>query len=142
MVPLEDRSLAPSRLADLLGRLDPAAQPVLAAALRGGEGHDVLAGIAAGSPFLWGLCLADPARLERILAGKPGEGSKELRRFLRGQDRCRLVQDQKPGTQQKCAQNLDALTLCGRKLEDPGLPIDGEAVIACDIGDQAGKLVW
>ncbi|MDQ0394532.1 glutamate-ammonia-ligase adenylyltransferase [Labrys monachus] len=71
MVPIEDERRAEARFADILDRLDAAAQPVLAGAIRGGERHAVLAGIATGSPFLWGLCLADPARLERILAGEP-----------------------------------------------------------------------
>ena len=71
MIPIEDKRHAKSRFADLAARLDAAAQPTLAKALKGGAGSKVLAGIATGSPYLWGLCLADPARLDRILAEKP-----------------------------------------------------------------------
>ncbi|MDQ0469738.1 bifunctional [glutamine synthetase] adenylyltransferase/[glutamine synthetase]-adenylyl-L-tyrosine phosphorylase [Labrys wisconsinensis] len=33
----------------------------------------LLVGVAAGSPYLWELCLADPARLDRLLRADPGE---------------------------------------------------------------------
>ncbi|WP_448953357.1 bifunctional [glutamine synthetase] adenylyltransferase/[glutamine synthetase]-adenylyl-L-tyrosine phosphorylase [Labrys neptuniae] len=72
MIPLEDKRRVKSRFVDLAAATDAAQQPKLAAALAGGQGHAVLAGLATASPFLWGLCLCDPARLERILANSPG----------------------------------------------------------------------
>jgi [glutamine synthetase] adenylyltransferase / [glutamine synthetase]-adenylyl-L-tyrosine phosphorylase len=87
MIPIEDERRAKSRFADLAARLDEAAQPVLAKALAGGPGHDVLSGVATGSSFLWGLALADPGRLERILGGKPDAVLAAA--MARAESRCR-----------------------------------------------------
>ncbi|WP_413992816.1 bifunctional [glutamine synthetase] adenylyltransferase/[glutamine synthetase]-adenylyl-L-tyrosine phosphorylase [Labrys okinawensis] len=91
MIPIEDERRAKSRFADLAVRLDAAVQPALAEALEGGPGHDVLAGIATGSPFLWGLGLSDPQRLERILAGTPEAVLAEA--MARAEARCREAAD-------------------------------------------------
>ncbi|CAM5769987.1 glutamate-ammonia-ligase adenylyltransferase [Labrys miyagiensis] len=91
MIPIEDERRAKPRLADLAARLDAAAQPNVAKALEGGSGHRVLAGVASGSPFLWGLCLADPDRLERVLAGQPEQVLAAAMR--QAQSRCRTAGD-------------------------------------------------
>src|SRR5260221_14645557 len=87
MIPIEDKRRAKSRFADLAARLDAATQPALAKALEGGAEHGVLAGIASASPFLWGLGLADPARLDRVLPGKPEEVLKQA--MARAEIQCR-----------------------------------------------------
>jgi glutamate-ammonia-ligase adenylyltransferase len=91
MIPIEDKRRAKSRFADLAARLDAATQPTLAKALEGGPGHGVLAGIASASPFLWGLGLADPARLDRVLAGKPEDVLKGA--MARAQAQCRQASE-------------------------------------------------
>ena len=91
MIPIEDKRRVKSRFADLAEVLDPAAQPTVAAALEGGQGHAVLAGLATASPFLWGLALADPARLERILAGAPGAVLEEA--IVRAKAQCTAAAD-------------------------------------------------
>ena len=72
MLPIADKKLAKGRLADLARACEAARHPAIAAALAGGEGAALLAGIASGSAFLWELSLADPDRLERVLGQEPG----------------------------------------------------------------------
>ena len=91
MIPIEDKRRVKSRFADLTEVLDPAAQPTVATALEGRQGYAVLAGLATASPFLWGLALADPARLERILAGAPGAVLEEA--IARAKAQCSAAAD-------------------------------------------------
>jgi [glutamine synthetase] adenylyltransferase / [glutamine synthetase]-adenylyl-L-tyrosine phosphorylase len=64
-----------SRLRDIVAELPEQGATWLRRALRkGGTPRDLLAGIASGSPFLWGLCIADLSRLDRLLGADPAEG--------------------------------------------------------------------
>ncbi|PRH88090.1 bifunctional glutamine-synthetase adenylyltransferase/deadenyltransferase [Labrys okinawensis] len=91
MIPIEDKRRVKARFADLAQALDPGAQPAVATAMEGGAGHAVLAGLATASPFLWGLALADPARLERILAGTPAAVLEEA--IARARAQCSAAAD-------------------------------------------------
>ncbi|GJE26347.1 bifunctional [glutamine synthetase] adenylyltransferase/[glutamine synthetase]-adenylyl-L-tyrosine phosphorylase [Methylobacterium organophilum] len=61
--PLSDPGQAEARFAEIA--------PDLPAALRKGAAKDLLLALADHSPFLWGLCLRDPARLARLLDADP-----------------------------------------------------------------------
>ncbi len=69
--------------------------------------------------------------------GHLAQGHEERLGFLRGEDRCRLVEDQDPRFLVERVQDLDALLLADGELPDPRTGIDGQRVTLAELSHLA-----